>query len=90
MTREEHKAFLNRFDNEIRYCNDNPIDTIHIARREFISLMHDIETRMCENCKHFNEDEKRCLNEVSIAFTAQEAIYCDDGCNKFERKDNDK
>jgi len=49
-------------------------------------LFDDLESRVCENCIHYFENGKKCLNEESIAYTSQEAVYYDDGCNKFGRK----
>jgi len=49
-------------------------------------IYDDFESRTCENCKHWSKEKKQCLNVESIAYTSQEAIYYDDGCNKFVRK----
>lgn len=85
MTREEHIAKLNRFDEETRYSKDNPINTIHIARREFISLLHDFESRTCDNCKWFNGSMSCKYNNMIIS----NIFHClpkDFGCNKWESK----
>lgn len=49
-------------------------------------IYDDFESRTCESCEHYKAKNKQCINEASIAFTAQEAIYIDDGCNKWESK----
>jgi len=82
MTREEAKERIER------YCGDNPI---YVFVKKYISslideIYDDSESRICENCEHWSEEKKQCFNEESIAFTSQEAVYYDDGCNKFVRK----
>jgi len=52
------------------------------------AIYNEFESRVCENCNHWNKNGKQCLNEQSIAYTSEEAIDYDDGCNKFKRKDN--
>ena len=69
MTEEEVK------DNMVS-CYDNGDAMLEYAEEYF-------NQRTCEKCKHYKEEHKRCLNEESIAFTSQEAIYSDDGCNKW-------
>jgi len=53
---------------------------------DVLDIINDFESRICENCKHYFENGKQCLNEESITYTSQEAVYYDDGCNKFTRK----
>ena len=48
--------------------------------------LESMNSRTCENCKHYKAENKQCVNESSIAFTSQEAICYDDGCNKWEQK----
>ncbi|TET88540.1 MAG: hypothetical protein E3J96_03140 [Sulfurovum sp.] len=63
------------YHNDIAYDIDDVLD-----------IINDFESRICENCKHWSKEKKQCFNEESIAYTSQEAIYYDDGCNKFVRK----
>jgi len=49
-------------------------------------IFDDFESRICSNCIHYLKYGRQCLNEESIAYTSQEAVYYDDGCNKFGRK----
>jgi len=64
---------------EMVSCYDNGEAMFDLAEEYF-------KQRTCENCKHYKEKNKQCLNETSIAYTSQEAIYCDDGCNKWEEE----
>ena len=53
---------------------------------EVIDKMCDMfEARKCGNCKHHSN--KICKNRESIAYGSQEAVYENDGCNKFEKQD---
>jgi len=81
MTREEAQTF---------HYNSMPVDGVinqFDVSMKINEIYDDFESRICENCEHYFENGKQCLNEESIAFTSQEAIYYDDGCNKFKRKD---
>jgi len=53
---------------------------------DVVDIIDDFKSRICENCEHWSKEKKQCFNEESIAYTSQEAIYYDDGCNKFVRK----
>lgn len=77
MTREERKEYVKQFYIPIVWGKiDKLVDEIY----------SDVEARTCESCKHYKAENKQCVNEASIAFTSQEAIYTDDGCNKWEQK----
>jgi len=71
------------YKNDIAYDIDDVLDIIN----DFESrICENFESRICENCEHWSKEKKQCFNEESIAYTSQEAVYCDDGCNKFKRK----
>jgi len=72
---EEVEEYVERVKN----ISDDCVIEIQELKKEF-------KSRICENCEYYFENEKQCLNEESIAYTSQEAIYYDDGCNKFVRK----
>jgi len=78
MTKEEAKKIL-VFQSNHKHNSSTIPQTVD-------EIYDDFESRICENCEHWSEEKKQCFNEESIAFTSQEAIYCDDGCNKFKRK----
>jgi hypothetical protein len=78
MTREEQKVYNAEFypASVLTWMNEATDRAYNIFEK----------IRVCENCKHYKAENKQCVNEVSIAFTSQEAIYTDDGCNKWEKK----
>ena len=85
MTREETKSFYSELCSEFDAVKSTVYSVVD-------KIYDDFESRTCKNCKHFQvyDDSKmlgECINKESIAFTSCEAIYGDDGCNKFERKD---
>ena len=89
MTREE--AFA-----KITVCSNS----LFMTKQKFKILIHtlynDFESRVCENCKYFNEVSS-CEHEkntqylmTSTQFTEQAyyqmGVTKDFGCNRFERK----
>lgn len=80
MTRDEALRLLNKH-------NDDDVASVDVIKQFINQVYDDFESRTCENCEFYKEENKQCTNEASIAYTSQEAIYFDDGCNKFEKKD---
>ena len=63
----------------------NPAQALEYAMETIEGLEKEIEefeSRTCDSCMYYGE--KHCANAESIAFTSQEAVYEDDGCNKWE------
>jgi hypothetical protein len=56
------------------------------------TIYDNFESKTCENCEYFliycgSKQSGTCNNEDSIAYTSEESIYGDDGCNKWENRD---
>ena len=76
-------------------------DSIEVLNKrdveEIVNMIYnDFESRVCKNCKYFNEDEG-CTNELNtLKFKDmfgkwEEPLYLENmkkfGCNRFERKE---
>ena len=82
-----HKALDLIYDGfEARY------DHYESFEEGYSQAKRDFESRTCESCKHFvvYDNDKvsgHCINDESIAFGYDQSLYGDDGCNKWEAKD---
>lgn len=89
---KENGVFKQMFDRMDYYAKASRILSSGSSLDEFIDkIYNDFESQTCESCKHFlvYNDSKQsgtCDNEESIAYTSKEAIYGDDGCNKWEER----
>jgi len=79
----------NDFDKEVEEYVKRMSNISDDCVTEIQELEKEFKSRICENCERYFKNGKQCLNEESIAYTSQEAVYCDDGCNKFKRKSDE-
>jgi hypothetical protein len=89
----DHFEPLEKMYNILEQQKEDLIDDKEILIKAHCKFIEDYMSRTCESCKYFliydgSKQSGTCDNEESIAYTSKESIYGDDGCNKWESKDD--
>jgi len=90
MTREEAKVFGYGFVDNSDNVPGQHILLVHEVDEIIDRIYDDIESRACDNCKHYLKLSYKCNHldneQITTKYMHLMHTYNSFGCNKFERK----